>query len=133
MTILTELPKRELLLLAAKSIGFTPFEFEDKLYTHVVEFWEDAKDWDPMEDPGDAMLLAIQLQLHVHNEQLGAGATYCMGYNHETQEERQFPTIHTISVGDELTKQDYRDTYRAIVYAAATIALEMEDEQTEGS
>lgn len=128
MTILTELSKRELLLLAAKSIGFTPFEFQGKFYTQVVDYLEaeTIKDWDPMEDPGDAMLLAIELQLHIHNEQLGAGAVYCSGYDHERQEETQYPEISTISTGDILTKQDYRDTYRAIVYAAATIAQGME-------
>ncbi|MNE87399.1 hypothetical protein D3C80_1845980 [compost metagenome] len=94
---------------------------------------EEVKDWDPMEDPTDAMLMAIQLQLTVHNEQLGAGTVYCSKYDHRRHEDRTFEEIHTISDGDNLTKQDYRDTYRAIVYAAATIALDMEDEQAEGS
>lgn len=133
MTILTELPKRELLLLAAKSIGFVPFEFNGKLYEHLVDAYGDGKDWDPMEDPADAMLLAIQLQLIVYNDQLGSGTAYCTKYDHETNDERVFEEIHTISTGEVLTKQDFRDTYRAIVYAAATLALEMEDEQTEGS
>lgn len=133
MTILTELPKRELLLLAAKAIGFEPFEFNGKFYANLVDAYAEGKDWDPMEDPGDAMLLAIELQISVHNEQLGAGAAYCMGYDHASQKEREFPIITTISTGEVLTKQDYRDTYRAIVYAAATLGLEVEDDEAEGS
>lgn len=134
MTVVLEnLTKQELLLLAAKSIGFDPYVHDGKLYSEFQFEGTEGKDWDPMEDPGDALLLAIQLQISVHNEQLGAGSAYCMGYDYERQEELEYPTIHTASTADELTKQDYRDTYRAIVYAAATIALEMEDEQTEGS
>lgn len=133
MTILSDLPKRELLLLAAKAIEFEPIEFNGKFYASLMDAYAEGKDWDPMEDPGDAMLLAIQLQISVHNEQLGAGVAYCQGYDHETQEQRNFEVIHTISTGDTLTKQDYRDTYRAIVYAAAALGLEVDDEQAQGS
>lgn len=126
--LLEDLTKIELLKLAAKAIDFNPIEIAGKLYAHAADAEIGCKDWDPLEDPGDAMLLAIQLQVSVHNEQLGAGATYCMGYDHETQTEREFPIIHTCTSSEVLLKQDYRDTYRAIVYAAAIVGLEAEDE-----
>lgn len=129
--ILADLTKRELLLLAAESIDFVPFEHGGLLYTHYVEDGDACKDWDPMEDPGDALVLAIQLQLNVHNEQLGAGATYCSRYYHAKQDHEYFEVINSSTDSEDLVKQDYRDTYRAIVYAAATIALRNKGEQTQ--
>lgn len=134
---LTELTKLELLMLAAKSIGFDPYVHGGKLYSEFQYEGEEttAKDWDPMKDPADAMLLAIELQLTVHNDQLGSGTAYCTKYDFDRHEEITFPEVLTINNSETLTKQDYRDSYRAIVYAAATIALEMinNEQQTQGS
>jgi hypothetical protein len=73
--------------------------------------------WNPLEDDGDALRLAVKLQLTVANEQLRAGAAYCTNADEEA-----FPSVWCLSANEGLGPDDYAATRRAIVLAAAELA-----------
>jgi hypothetical protein len=54
---------RELLELAAKAAGFVSYDHENSLAT---DMWSKGYRWNPLTDDGDALRLAVQLDLHVH-------------------------------------------------------------------
>lgn len=118
---------RELLELAAKAAGI-------KLHVWGTEGSENFADmdagpygklWDPLTDDGDALRLAVNLQLNVNNEHVSAGAAYCTRGEDEV--------FHSASSGmechgpaaDYVIPEDYDATRRAIVLAAAEIGASM--------
>lgn len=117
---------RELLELAAKAAG--------------IEIWSGQRDqsgtlfrsapsgdgkfggveWNPLADDGDALRLAIKLQLTVGNEHLRAGCAYCTDGDDTT-----YPTVWSGTNEDSVLPEDYAATRRAIVLAAAQIGQEL--------
>lgn len=80
--------------------------------------------WDPLTDDGDALRLAVALQLHVCNEQLSAGVVYCSRQIDppNSLNEQFFPEVKALADdGEVLGPADYAATRRAIVLAAAEI------------
>lgn len=116
---------RELLDLAAKAIGRTlnwadaernP-KYSPRLSSHGM--------WNPLRDDGDALCLAVQLQLNVNNEHVSAGAAYCT-----RGEDEVYPTASSGiechgPAADHVIPEDYVATRLAIVLAAAEIGRSM--------
>ena len=102
---------RELLELAAKSVGIRWFE--------DCAMWVGncRTGWNPLLDDGDALRLAVKLQLTVCNDQVASGYAYCTNRD----EDDKFPAVHSGKNEDEVIAEDYAATRRAIVRAAARI------------
>ncbi|MBU9262018.1 hypothetical protein KTD13_16805 [Burkholderia multivorans] len=102
---------KELLELAAKAAG---------IYARrLPHAWPDRFDddqWNPLSDDGDALRLAVRLQLIVANEHLLAGCAYCTD-----ADDTNFPTVRSGANEAGLIPDDYAATRRAIVLAAAEI------------
>lgn len=114
---------RELLELAAKAAGIavpkqSPWGgFDDRL-----GFYELASDgshvtskWNPLEDDGDALRLAVKLQLTICNEHINAGVAYC------TNGDTDYPSVASGENEKQVIDSDFTATRRAIVLAAAEI------------
>lgn len=97
----------ELTALAAKAYGDAPPEFS------------------PLADDGDALRLAVALQLTVCNEQISAGVAYC------TRGEQVFAEVTSGTecdgpAADYVIPDDYVATRLAITRAAAEIGRQMQ-------
>lgn len=110
----------ELLELAAKAAGYTKWERLDGNALEVYRRDGAHFVWNPLADDGDALRLAVQLQLSVHNEHVEAGVVYCTG-----SDETVYPQCLSGTNEDEVIDADYVATRRAIVLAAAEIGQEM--------
>lgn len=97
---------RELLELAAKAAGhsMTPQSF-------VGDYWiKEGRIWNPLNDDGDALRLAVKLNMDIDNTDGEHSQAYCAG-----------------KYGTEAFAEDpYAATRRAIVRAAAEIGRGME-------
>jgi hypothetical protein len=103
---------KELLELAAKAAGLPECGWMGPAFMYVKD--NTFTDWDPLTDDGDALRLAVKLNLLVHCETLA--------YTHAMQED-----IHvTEHIGNDLTGDIYAATRRAITRAAAEIGKTME-------
>lgn len=112
---------RELLALAAKAAGYPihsdawacgPGGVKPQLY-----MGNRGPVWNPLDDDGDALRLAVKLQLTVCNEHLEAGVAYCTDAM-----DRSYPEVRPlVDTGKAITDQDFSATRRAIVRAAAEI------------
>lgn len=73
--------------------------------------------WNPLGDDGDALRLAVKLQLAIFNEHVMCGVAYCSRGDTEN-----FQPVETEEKeGDTVFPSDYAATRRAIVLAAAQI------------
>ena len=108
---------KELLELAAKAVGMhvkaNRVDADDK-FTHLVvgqKFKPEKIDWNPLEDDGDALRLAVKLKMSVtvFDDAVGIGINPDFGY-------REYDISH-----DQNTS-----TRRAIVRAAAEIGKSMQ-------
>lgn len=112
---------RELLQLAAKAAGITIAHFHDHFREKDGMAWGEIiegdriKTWSPLYDDGDALRLAVKLQLTICNEQISAGVVYC------TRGDDELGRVYTGPLGDDVQPSDYRDTRLSIVSAAAAI------------
>lgn len=117
---------RELLELAAKAAGYD-VRWHDRweCFVHVAPYNIDNPPtlagqrmvWTPLTDDGDALRLAVKLQLTICNEQVLAGGAYCTRGDDES-----FPGANgAVNGGSEVMPDDYSATRRAIVLAAAEI------------
>lgn len=124
----------ELLELAAKAAGMTGLEYTD----HFLGDYYDPRGgeiglsstdtisiWNPLINDGDALRLAVKLQLNVNNEHVSAGAAYCT-----RGEDEVFPIASSGMechgpAADHVIPEDYDATRRAIVLAAAEIGASM--------
>ena len=103
---------RELLELAAKAAGI-----ENKIWhMHASAFWVDVDSdnpyWNPLTDDGDALRLAVKLNLEISHF---TGAAYVASYPHD----------YSLEGADEpYGDNPYDATRRAIVRAAAEIGKE---------
>ena len=104
---------RELLEMAAKAAGYALGQHSQKDYA----FTYGGKEWNPLTDDGDAMRLAVKLQISIINNDIAAWVA--IG---DTQLVR----------AEELYDNDpYAATRRAIVRAAAEIGRGLTDEEVE--
>lgn len=114
---------RELLEMAAKAAG--------------LEIWKHGKTdggfinnraeaWSPLTHDGDALRLAVKLQLTICNEHVSAGSAYCTasGYGFDC-DAPSFPEVNSGANESEVIPEDYAATRRAIVLAAAQIGAAM--------
>lgn len=110
----------ELLELAAKAAGYTKWELlgESALTVYRSDGTQFA--WNPLADDGDALRLAVKLQLNVCNEHVSAGVAYCIG-----SDEIVLAQCISGTDEDEVIDADYAATRRAIVLAAAEIGKGM--------
>ncbi|WP_434141424.1 hypothetical protein JQR84_23820 (plasmid) [Pseudomonas luteola] len=119
---------RELLELAAKAAGYTAsyaseatnlpgmmarYGLEEALYVEEIGEW-----WNPLEDDGDALRLAVKLQLNICNEQTSSGAAYCM----DGEMDHAYPQVKSGKNEGDVIPDDYEATRRAIVLAAVEMA-----------
>ena len=93
---------RELLELAAKAAGVATFDYGDMVFTDL---------WNPLTDDGDALRLAVKLEIDIAYRANKVTALPCI----QTQD------LITESFGDD----PYAATRRAIVRAAAEIGKGM--------
>lgn len=120
---------RELLELAAKAAGIEygadrtecGISLTDKNGRHPY-----FPKWNPLTDDGDALRLAVKLQLTVCNEHLSAGVAYCTRQKPGNGiDEDTYPEVRSGMNESELIAEDYAATRRAIVRAAAEIGRAM--------
>ncbi|WP_071363491.1 hypothetical protein [Massilia timonae] len=71
--------------------------------------------WEPLTDDGDALRLAVKLQLTVCNEHVSAGVAYC------TQDDITLAEERSGSNETKVIDADFAATRRAITLAAAEI------------
>jgi hypothetical protein len=108
---------RDLLELAAKACGIDAMWSETSRYMHAKSLRQTFTLWNPLLDDGDALRLAVKLQLTVRNEQVASGYTYCTTWD----EDDKFPVVYSGENGNKVINKDYAATRRAIVLAAARI------------
>lgn len=108
---------RELLEFAAKAAGII-LEWDGPQDGWQAMYYEGKTyhGWDPLGDDGDALRLAVKLQLNVFNEHVNAGCAYCTG-----QDDDVFPDASSGNNEGEVIDEDYAATRIAIVLAAAEI------------
>jgi hypothetical protein len=75
--------------------------------------------WNPLDNDGDALRLAVKLQLSVCNEHVRSGSACCMIDDDVIGEAQGGDS------GDEITEADYAATRLAITRAAASIGERM--------
>ena len=112
---------RELLESAARAAGYTLHIWGAK-GAECVSRMDTLRPtrWNPLEDDGDALRLAVKLQLTVCNEHVNAGQVYCM------RGDEAFPSVESGTICDgpvanHVIPEDYAATRRAITRAAAAI------------
>lgn len=119
---------RELLELAAKAAGMPSHRYCEAWKAMAAYTMQDGyygPSWNPLSDDGDALRLAVKLQLNVNNEHVSAGAAYCT-----RGEDEVFPIASSGMechgpAADHVIHEDYDATRRAIVLAAAEIGASM--------
>ncbi|MES2625893.1 MAG: hypothetical protein V4628_11495 [Pseudomonadota bacterium] len=109
---------REIVKRSAEAMGYHPISpYEQGHGMGIGVSGVGIRNWNPLENDGDALRLAVKLQLTVCNEQIGAGVAYCT-----RDEGEDFPMIYSGNDQAEVVAEDYAATRRAIVVAAAQIA-----------
>lgn len=104
---------KELLILAAKAAGFNVKMFEvdqDENFSGLIVGTKNTKEkiwWNPLVSDGDALRLAVNLELMIDNSD---GVSYAIFRGHSVSEEGDDP---------------YAATRRAIVRAAAAIGSKL--------
>lgn len=104
---------KELLELAAKAAGFNG-DFDENEECMILHYYDENgllfKDWNPLTDDGDALRLAVKLQISINMNILHVGAGSIS------------LTLAGTFIKEDLIYQDvYAATRRAIVRAAAAI------------
>ena len=111
---------RELLELAAKAAGIVGVWA--RTHQPYGDTWVEGIDcggpvyWNPLAEDGDALRLAVKLQLTVCNEHLSAGVAYCTD-----ADENVYPEVQSTDHQPRVNDGDYAATRRAIVLCAAHI------------
>lgn len=112
---------RELLELAAKAVGLIIVDEDDALTLYVINQYdkkngdECGEQWAPLDDDGDAMRLAVKLNLDIRYESYDAGVAVIVGGAWDDAPE----AVHEI-----FERDGPRATRRAISRAAAEIGRE---------
>ena len=124
-----EVTDRELLELAAKAAGhkkyYTHYLGRDSFVTYDETYYSEVKerkvtgektmDWNPLNDDGDALRLAVQLQImidHIEHGYMAGGVVAVCGFPNAQGKTSEYESINP---------DPYAATRRAIVRAAAAI------------
>ena len=103
---------REMLELAARAAGYVFGEYGGKparqVTTKIGAAWIY---WNPREDDGDALRLAVKLGMHITNSETDAWAS-----------------TYAVDATEPISNDPYAATRRAIVRAAAEIGRQMEQQ-----
>jgi hypothetical protein len=102
-----DITDRELLELAAKAAGM---EYSDRQWS---EYDEDYVTWNPLDDDGDALRLAVRLELWIFSPDIDDLKVHVRLRNEQ------------VSVAEKVVDDPYAATRRAIVRAAAEIGRSM--------
>lgn len=112
---------RELIEQAARAAGY---EWRADIAEHrkeigIVGLWIPGVStlWNPLDDDGQALRLAVKLQLTVANEHVSCGQAYCT----HGEDADMMPAVSSGSDEAEVIASDYAATRRAIVLAAAKL------------
>jgi hypothetical protein len=112
---------RDLLEHAARSAGY---EWRADIAAHrneigVLGLWIPGLStlWNPLDNDGQALRLAVKLQLTVANEHVSCGQAYCT----HGEDADMMPAVSSGSDEAEVIDSDYAATRRAIVLAAAKV------------
>ncbi len=123
---------RELLEMAAKAAGIEHVNYDGVDYDGgaglviVGEHGQHLHGWNPLKDDGDALRLAVKLQLTICNEHISAGSAYCIASGFGIDSDApSFPEVDSGENESEVIPDDYAATRRAIVLAAAQIGAAM--------
>lgn len=116
---------RKLLELAAKACGAKWSDYSDGSTDHWMMQAKSGSwiNWNPLINDGDALRVAVQLQLTVCNEHVSAGAAYCT----DACGDLIYPVADSGNHEPEVIPEDYAATRRAIVLAAAQIGKAMQE------
>lgn len=112
---------RELLKMAAKAVGHSlSDEWDSAAHGILIGTGKgDLEVWNPIDDDGDALRLAVKLQMTICIEQVESGVVYC------TQpigaSTIAYPEVRSGNSEPEVIKEDYAAVRLAIVLAAAEI------------
>jgi len=117
---------QELLELAAKAAGYTTIQYQnlkdsslDIRYGIDEAIWNGEDYWNPLENDGTALRLAVKLGLFIYQIKVNEQKI--------TAVEWDFDYVGKTMIFDEMHKDDpYAATRRAIVRAAAEIGKSME-------
>lgn len=104
---------RELLELAAKAAGIK-YTIKDGLFVAHGNKNEPPIPWNPLEDDGDALWLAVQLRLMIAWDRWNDNDYVCIRHRNLGEE-----------IGIQIDKSPEKTTRRAIVLAAAEIGRAM--------
>ena len=112
---------RELLELAAKAAGFETIKYQDEKINPVLNIrygfleaiWNGDNYWNPMTDDGDALRLAVKLEMFLEIHQSVTTADIGIGKN------------EWVTCAEKHGNDPYAATRRAIVRAAAEIGKGM--------
>lgn len=127
---------RELLMLAAKAAGINPpmtlYPDGEVSFSMDVGFKAasgigagvDVRGWNPLEDDGDALRLAVALGLTVICDHNNSDAC-CVSTSDGAISVEEFSGLFGEFVGDGVVERDFVTTRRAIVRAAAEIGKGM--------
>lgn len=119
---------RELLELAAKAAGIRVEYTEPSLFTgQVFQLFFDGEhqiEWQPLDDDGDALRLAVKLDIQVFQDQEEDGPAACAGYWGKPWRHDVSRLFIVETYASSASKgSPYAATRRAIVRAAAEIAI----------
>lgn len=110
---------RELLEMAAKAAFGESVIGSGNIKVLINGNW---KYWNPLASDGDALRLAVKLQLTICNEHISAGSAYCIASGFSIDSDApSFPEVDSGENEHEIIPDDYAATRRAIVMAAAQI------------
>lgn len=110
------LTNMELLELAAKAAGYDVFEWtlDGDLKIKLPSGKEFL--WNPLQDDGDALRLAVLLQLTITNEHINSGVAYCSSF--DDMDEITYSQVSSGTDESYILDEDYAATRKAIVIAA---------------
>lgn len=116
---------RELLELAAKAAGyeswdFLSFDFDERMNVYDLDGTQYS--WNPLDDDGDALRLAVKLRLDVEFHQDNGGAVSAINYDL-----CRSSNMRLQGAGVDFNEDEFAATRRAIVRAAAEIGKAKED------
>ena len=101
--------EQELLEFAARAVGFD-YDYNVGKIFRTVQGYPMKLDWNPLEDDGDALRLAVKLKLHIK--------LTCIGCTINAP-------LKGVFLGESCEDDEYTTTRRAIVRAAAEIGRRM--------
>jgi hypothetical protein len=118
---------KHMLLMAAKGAGYAVVWNEELKFTagFYIENHDSGtlKIWNPLENDGDALRLAVKVQLSVHNDHKNSNSVWCtLSINEDLISE----TNGKYESEDEICEEDYAATRLAITRAAAAIGEAMQ-------